>query len=308
MAPTPSWRTLHRTADRYIPRFTGPFVASIAALQRRVTLAALEECVERGELTRQVAERIDGVRLAKAAEPATQTARVYAELMAGTVVDMADYVESRWGEPGLAVALRFDVTSPQVLRAANELTANLIRGVGEETKMAVRRLIFQAVRDGVAPRDAARLIRQVLGLTERQALAVDRLRAGLIESGRDVATVDGQVDRYARKLLSDRALTVARTETMLAANRGQQLLWQDMQNAGILPMDFGQRWLVTPDDRLCSRCAPMGGKVVELGYLFRETERGVLPSERVPVAGATVLSPPLHPRCRCTLVADIPDA
>ena len=300
---TEPYQIVQRAADRHIARFVDPFVASVESLRRRVTLDMAEAAVIKGELTWELAQAIDGLVVAKAAEPADLAAKVYSQIMVASVTDMADYVEAKWGTPGAQLVGRFNVTSPQVLRAAQELTANLIRGVGLETKMAVRRIIFNSIRDGVAPRDAAKLIKQTLGLSTRQALAVDRLRAGLVGDGVSVSRVDRQVKTYSERLLKDRALNVARTETMLAANRGQQLLWSEAQNAGIVGQDFRQRWLVTPDDRLCSRCAPMSGKSVQLGYLFRETERGVLPSKRTPVAGASVQSPPLHPRCRCTLVA-----
>lgn len=296
------WRVVHRAADRHVPRFVGPFVASVEVLRARVSWILLEESVNRGEMLRPLVEQIDGLKIAKAADPADLATKVYSQVILATVTDLAGYVESRWGAPGATVVGRFDVVSPFVLRAAEELTANLIREVSAETKMAVRRIIFQSVRDGVAPRDAAKLIRQTLGLTTRQALAVDRLRAGLIDGGLDAAKADARAARYADRLLRDRAENVARTETMRAANRGQLELWRAMQNQGVLPMNAAHRWLTTPDDRLCARCAPLNGRMVELGYLFRETERGVLPSQRVPVAGANVVTPPLHPRCRCTTV------
>ena len=301
---TEPYQIVQHAADSHLADFVDPFVRSVEALRRRVTLDTIEASVVRGELSWELAQAIDRIVVAKAADPSDLAQKVYARIMVASVTDMAEYVESKWGMPGASLIGRFNITSPQVLRAAKELAANLIRGVGFETKMAVRRIIFNSIRDGLAPRDAAKLINQTLGLTTRQALAVDRLQAGLVGQGVGAQQVDRQVKAYSERLLKDRAVNVARTETMLASNRGQQLLWQDMSNAGVIPQDFQQRWLVTPDDRLCSRCAPMNGKAVQLGYLFRETERGVLPSRREPVAGATVLSPPLHPRCRCTLVFD----
>jgi len=303
----PPWRAIHRAADAHIADFTVPFVASVANLRRRVTLAMLEDAATQGTLTREVADAIDNVIIAKAADPAELATKVYARTIVASVTDMADYVQGRWGVSAANIVGRFNITSPFVLRAARDMSANLIRGISDESKRAVRRLIFNGIRDGVAPRDTARLLKLVLGLSERQALAVATRRNGSVAGGVSVAQADRQARRYAERLLRDRAENVARTETMFASNRGQQLLWTQMRDEGVVSAEMGQRWLTTPDDRLCSRCAPMNGQVVQLGYLFRETERGVLPSEREPVAGTTVLSPPLHPRCRCVLIADIPD-
>lgn len=298
MLPPPTtkaetWRALHRTADSFRPRFRTPLLASIEALRRQVTLEQLEESAARGTLTANLSEAIDQVKVAKTVDPAVSAEPVYAELLT---------LSGNLAAQQLNVALRFDVTSPQVLRAARELTAFLIRDVTQETKAAVRRIIHDSIRDGIAPRESARLIRQIIGLTSRQATAVGRYQKGLLDGGVDFMSAEQKAGRYAQRLLRDRAENIARTETMRAANRGQQILWTDMQNQGLLPAEFEQKWLTTPDDRLCPRCAPMNGRTVQLGYLFRETERGVLPSTRKPVAGATVLSPPLHPRCRCTLV------
>lgn len=297
------WRAVHRAADAHVARFTGPFVASVKALRRRVSLAMLEESVRAGTPTRGLIEAIDAVRVAKiAADPADLATKVYAATIVSAVTGQTAYVESLFGTRGGVIIGRFNVTSPFVLRAADELGAELIREVSAETKAAVRRIIFNAVRDGLAPRQAALQIRNILGLTTRQALAVNRLEQGLLEQGADAGFARARGRRYSERLLKDRAENIARTETMKAATTGQDLLWSEMQDAGIIPADVTRRWMTTPDDRLCPRCAPLNGKTAQLGFLFRETERGVLPSQRVPVAGTTTLRPPLHPRCRCVLV------
>lgn len=301
--PVEPWRAVHAAADAHVARFTGPFVAAVEALRRRVTINQLEECVTKGEITWEVAGAIDAVKVAKiAADPADLATKVYAETIVAAVTGQAAYVESVWGAAGATIIGRFNVVSPFVLRAAETLVGDMIRGVGAETKAAVRRIIFNATRDGVPPREAAKQIRDILGLTTRQALAVNRLEQGLLDQGADPRFARAQGRRYSEQLLKSRAENIARTETMRAATTGQDLLWSEMRDAGVLPPDVTRRWLVTPDDRLCPRCAPLNGKTAQLGYLFRETEQGVLPSKRVPVAGTTTLRPPLHPRCRCVLV------
>lgn len=302
------WRAVHRAADSHIARFVDPILQSTASLKRKVALATIEVAVVQGGLTRELADAIDRVRVAKiAAEPHELATKVYSQIMVAAVQGQAAYIEGLYGPPAATIVGRFDIVSPQVLRAAETLTATLIREVSAETKMAVRRIIFNSVRDGIAPRDAAKLIRQILGLTTRQALAVDNLRKGVLERTGDVLLAERQGGRYAEKLLRVRAENIARTETMRAATTGQDLLWSQLRDGGVIPSDARRRWLTTPDDRLCPRCAPMNGREVQLGFVFRETERGVLPSKRVPVAGASVLRPPLHPRCRCvlTLVDDL---
>lgn len=304
------WRLLHRVADRHLADFLDPFARSVEQLRARVTDEMVAEDMAGGliEPPRRLLDVLADVVIAKAADPAELATHVYADILVATVLDMAEFVERRFGELAGRLALSFRVTSPFVLRAAETLTATMIRGVSDQTRRAVRRIVFNAIRDGMPPREAARLIRNVVGLTERQALAVERFRALQGATGVSPARLDDMTERFARRKLRDRAMNIARTETMRAGNRGQQLLWEQMTADRLIDTrSFRQRWLTTPDDRLCPRCAPMNGKVVHIGGRFTETERGVLPSEREPVAGETVQSPPLHSRCRCVVVADVDD-
>jgi hypothetical protein len=86
----------------------------------------------------------------------------------------------------------------------------------------------------------------------------------------------------------ERAEVIARTETMTAANAGQQEAWEQAVADGLLTGQENRVWIVTPDDRLCPICAPM-----------EDVEAGM--NEEFNVDGDQVSEPPAHPRCRCTL-------
>lgn len=85
-----------------------------------------------------------------------------------------------------------------------------------------------------------------------------------------------------------RAESIARTETMTASNAGQQQLWDQAVEEGLLTGDEQQEWIVTPDDLLCPICAPMEGQKAPLDGTFE-------------VDGEDIDGPPAHPRCRCTI-------
>lgn len=77
--------------------------------------------------------------------------------------------------------------------------------------------------------------------------------------------------------------------TIRAANLGQQLLWRQAATQGLLLAERVRRsWIVTPDDKLCPLCRPLHEQTVPLDQPFM-TARG------------PVMTPPLHPRCRCAL-------
>ena len=284
---------LLRLAASYERRFRDTFLASVARLRRKITVAMVEEDMRAPDDPRNLFELLDGLEIAKAEE----------SVFASILVDSA---KLELGGRTLREAMT--VQSPFVQQAAQTLTANMVVGVTSETKKAIRAIIFEAIRDGDAPAVAQKSIRRIVGLTRRDALAVQRVAAARMAAANTAiqrAAAQRGIDAYSAKLLRGRAMNIARTETIRAGNAGRVMGWKAMADQGLIDRSrFRQRWVVTGDDRLCDRCAPMSGKLVSLGGTFTETERGVLPSARTPVAGESVPHPPLHPSCRCTLVAD----
>lgn len=185
---------------------------------------------------------------------------------------------------------RFDKTNPQARIAAEGQAYDLIREVDSNSRAAIRSLIMRLFDEqGETVESIARKIRAVIGLTERQALALERFAASL-----DAALSDIQqaklIDTYRRRALANRAQTIARTETMRASNAGQTELWRQAQAAGYLPPGQLRQWLVTPDERLCPICKPIPENgPVPLGQPFTGGD------------GGSYLQPPAHPNCRCAM-------
>ena len=188
----------------------------------------------------------------------------------------------------------FDSASPEAIRIARRVAANLVVEVSDETRAAIRQAIVNAVSRKQAPIQAAREIIGVLvrdgaraggvaGLTRRDARAVRNFREELQNAGLSDTHVKAQTRRFAEKKLKDRASTIARTETMNALNAGQDAAWKQQQKKGLLGKNAQKEWIVTPDDRLCQICAPLDGETVPIAKNF---------SVGVP-------NPPAHPRCRC---------
>lgn len=185
------------------------------------------------------------------------------------------------------IPFRFSGSNPHAQRVAARQAAALVTRITAETMHALRTLITQAIREGIPPYDAARMIRSMVGLTAQQAQAAANYRAELINQGLSIDRVNALTDRYSEKLLRVRAESIARTEIMDALNEGAQESMRQAQQEGLLGESAKKEWLVTPDDLLCPICAPMEGKQVPI-------------DEDFPVEG-----PPAHPNCRCT-VAPVP--
>lgn len=213
----------------------------------------------------------------------------------------------------------FTATNPRAVEYARSEAASLVTSISEETRRAIRGRVTAAFERGVPPRKLARQIRDLdFGLTRRQSAAVDNFRQAL-ESG-DASTIAAQterrldaaqqqrlrsaarqgrvpadlrdelVGRYSESMRNRRALNVARTETIDASVAGQQKAWEEAIDREVLDRDRSRKvWIITPDSRLCSICAPIpsmntGGVKVNEGF---ETPVG------------TLMGPTAHPSCRC---------
>lgn len=200
-----------------------------------------------------------------------------------------DYAARRLADAGIAIS--FDLVNPRAVAWAEQYAGDLITSIGEETRAGVRTLIAASIEDGISPRDTARRLRDMVGLTVRQQDAVASMARRLHEQGLDPELVERRTNRFAQAQLRYRADTIARTETMAAVNNGQDGLWVEAREQGLLdPNTTKREWVVTDDDLLDERtCEPMAGQQVGLYEEF-ETPDG----ERLKV-------PPAHPRCRCTV-------
>lgn len=172
-------------------------------------------------------------------------------------------------------------TNPLALRAAATSSARLVTNVTSETRRAIRGVIQASYAEGLAPRDAARLIKPLVGLTERQAKAVLASRTRDIARGLTVEQVDKRAAKYSERLLKQRAEMIARTEILRSGNQGQVDLWRQAEQNGLMPLGSEKEWLVADDDRLCPECEPLGGVSVPIDESFP----------------GGVDSPPLHPNC-----------
>lgn len=198
--------------------------------------------------------------------------------------------------------LAFDIVNPYAVRWAQQHAAETIQGISAETQQAVRDIINRAIIEGNAPRVQAQEIRRIVGLTQRDALAVDRFLQGLGQT----PNARAQADRMADRLLRRRAENIARTETMLAANRGQQAAWDAAADQGLISRGAQKVWIATGDRRTCPICRVLDGKVVGFQDGFSISEEAIF-DQAGEVAGTRPLktphterTPPAHASCRCT--------
>ena len=206
---------------------------------------------------------------------------------------------------------RFDPETQRRIRAYQDL---FITELTKDSRKAVEGIILRALLLGLPAAEIAEQVRLVIGLTERQAMAVLRFREQLMSldpkalaralvGGADVQiirraindgqpldreTLDAIVRRYEENYLDSRALTIATTELTRAAAMGLQDSYEQAIERGAMPREaVRQFWQLDLDERTCEHClsvVDMNPDGVPLGDMFDSDE-------------GPVDAPGLHPNC-----------
>lgn len=158
-------------------------------------------------------------------------------------------------QPRVSTAIDLKTANPKAILAAERQAAELLTSVNLETKQTVRELIARSYREGINSRNTARMIRDVVGLNDRQATALFNYRAGLVEDGLSESRVEALTERYGNKLLRQRAETIAQTEIHRASAEGQHELWREAVREGRLGADTKRIWIANAG--ACPWCETM---------------------------------------------------
>lgn len=284
----PAWRLLHRVADRAYPELRTLWATVFAEVRAGIDEAALQQALTDGNLfeaehllTQAWNAQVDGPARRLLPQILQQTVEAARETLAPGIVKALDLPTVEFGVP-----------SPDILQAIEQYAAQHITGIGETSKQAIRAILRRGVTDGLSPAQQQRLIEAVIGLTEPQARALAHLEARLRADGLSPAQVQRALERARRQALRLRAETIARTESIDAASRGQQSLWEEAAQRGLLPPTFRRFWVVTPDDRLCTTiCAPIPGMNPQGVGLHEPFQTPIGPR----------MTPTAHPMCRCVI-------
>jgi hypothetical protein len=190
----------------------------------------------------------------------------------------------------IQATLSFDLTNPRAIEWIRANVAEMVVEVTDSTRAAIRAIIERAFEEGRNVDQVARDLRQVIGLTIREAEVVEKLRKRLEADGFDPDRLDARVERFYRASLRRRARRIARTEMINASSGGQQELWIQSRDNGLIKADTKRQWIVTDDDRLDTVvCEPMDGQLVGLEGDFTTGD------------GRKVRQPTAHPMCRCAM-------
>lgn len=284
----PEFAALLRIADGLEPELRAAFLDALTALRTQLPLNTLTELLEADALT-QLGALVADLKLPDSIVNTLRQVMTQAATKAGTFA-------------GGRIGLSFNLDNPAVIRWVESNTAQHILGIENETKLAVRDIVRRGFIEGNPPREQARLIREIVGLTERDAGAVAAFKQGLTEADTPRRLVDSQVERMSNRLRNRRAEMIARTETVNAANRGQLEAWKEAADQGLIDPTVTRRvWIATDDARTCPICNELDGKTVGFVDAFPVNQSAIevgRPKSVFPDHDG--LAPPAHVACRCS--------
>ena len=286
------WDAIHRVADKAFPALRTLFTQAFTAFREAIDWTALGTLLVQGNLPGVLV-------LLEQAWAESTDAGLRDPLRALTQQIVAQSAEA--SQPALAavlpraagLAITFDATSPHVIAFVQDHSATLIRGIGEETRQAIRAMLVQNMQAGRSWRSLVPEMQQMIGVTVRQADALVALRTRLGDSGMQQARIDQLIAQKTRAYIRLRARTISRHESLLAANSGQHLLLQQMVSDGVMdPTQYKRFVVITPDERLCAICRGIKAQNAQ-GV-------GLLQPFQTPTGSQ--MFPPFHVTCRCTSV------
>lgn len=293
------WKEIHAIADKLEPRVARAFLQAIdtALKNNRTTLSQIENALESRNIT-QVLDLLEtipsDVESALRAGDLTSALRdVYEQAGQRSMTDVLEQLR-RTGLGGAELQVKFDLLNPRSVEFLRAYDGNLIRELANETRRSIIGIVQRGFEEGLPPKAQARRIKDLptFGLTARQSRAVDNYRASLVDAGYTGLKLEKAVDRFNKTMLRNRAFTIARTETIRGSSYGQREAWKQAEDAGLVDKSRTRRkWIITPDDRLCSYCRAIPNMNPE----------GVGLDQPFQTLSGSVLTPPAHPNCRCAV-------
>jgi hypothetical protein len=189
----------------------------------------------------------------------------------------------------------FSLTNSSAAKFASQHAAENTPNLTEEARQAIRLIVTRAFVEGGHPYQQAREIVKHLQLTPEEKKSVEAERTRLEGKRYKVERLSKALDRFAGKLLRERARIIACTETATASNRGQFADWHEAAKKGFLNPSATMRvWIASGDPDTCAACMSMRDRPTTLFEPF-ETPLGPR------------LTPPMHDGCRCSTAID-PDS
>lgn len=183
-----------------------------------------------------------------------------------------------------------------------ERTAGLITNIGEETRAAVKMILWKGQQENWTAAQIARYIRPCIGLTQSDAAANARYQRSVYDSllkahprmteASAAKKAQEAALKYAARQHRTRADMIANTELAFAYNRGENMSIRNAMRDGLMGPCV-KIWRTAGSERVCPRCGALNGKEIGFDESFDIKGKELFPGMHE--------TPPAHPRCRCVV-------
>jgi hypothetical protein len=170
---------------------------------------------------------------------------------------------------------RTDPIGQAAVKWARKNTARLVTEVIQSTKNGIKGAVARSINAGNNLYDTQKLIKPMIGLTEKQTrAALSRYEKALAQGFDEQEAMDDMAD-YSRRALNDRAELIAQTETAAASAEGLLSAYEEN--------DIGwAEWAADLGPGCCDKCTALDGQTFSI-----EEASGMLPA---------------HPDCECAWI------
>lgn len=298
--PRPEWqdtvpadveqRHAYAIAARHVGKFARAYRQAVGDMSSAVSDKALEAAIR----TQNPEAVIDAIPFAEPGQRGTIWSRASRRFdsASGSLIEESGRAELKrlgFELPDPVQKAAFTLDNPFSIPWIEANTAKLITDLNASSQRAIRETVARGFREGFPPRDMAKEIRSVIGLTAREAKAVTRRRTQLLAEGLNATVAGKRAEAYAAQLLRQRARRIARTETIRAENQGLRDSWQAASDAGLVPATAEKEWFAAMgSNRTCPICIGLDGDKVPVDQPFMSA-----------IVGAVDM-PPAHSMCRCS--------
>ena len=187
----------------------------------------------------------------------------------------------------------YNFTDEHVQLYTAQFSARFVTNSTNEQITAIRQVVRRAMNmKDITVDGLARAIRPMVGLDIRQTRANMNYYEQLINHGMSEKRALDKSIRYGARQHRHRAYRIARTETAFAYNRGEHEGIKRAQNLGLMGRTT-KKWCTADDERVCSICAGLDGKEIEMEDRFN------FPTN---LPASYQITPPAHPHCRCAVL------
>ena len=208
-------------------------------------------------------------------------AKAWEEKLGGVLLDDSDRAVQNW---------------------IRDRTAALVTSIGEETRAAIKTILWKGQQENWTAAQIARHIRPCIGLTKSDAVANARYQQSVYDSllkahprmteASAAKKAQEAALKYAARQHRARADMIANTELAFAYNRGENMSIRNAMREGLMGACV-KVWRTAGSERVCPKCGALNGKVVGFDESFDIGGREMFPGMHE--------TPPAHPRCRCVV-------